>query len=243
MDEVFWTQIFEEHGKKIKCKSIGSKPNLLKLAAKVSSEHIPNVVIAMDRDYDHLRGTSVEHPQVLYTFGYSWESDIMLEFNFDSAISLFANVKDRKAIGVEFDTYRAKQSAILRRVFALDFKYIGHSERLFDRSKPKSIIKTGKKTAPHIDVKKLLDGARTLGKYQTTTLPGDIYSAACGVRSFFGKAVARLFYHWFVFRTSVISGSRKIRYETFVSNLTSTLSLNDSTRERDRYYNELLLNL
>ena len=242
-DEAFWGKIFELKGKRIKCKSIGEKPHLLEVAAVVSSEGIPNVVVAMDRDYDHLRGLTIDHPHVFYTFGYSWESDVVLDFDFDSAMALFANVKDRKAVRLEFESYRAKQSVVLKRLFALDVKYIGHDKKLFDRTKPLSIVNLVKAKEPRFRVRELLDDARTLGKYQTTTLSRDIYSKVCGVKDFFGKTVAHLFYQWFVYRTSAMSSARKIPYAAFIGNLISTFSLNSSTSERNKYYDKLLSNL
>ena len=185
-DEVFWKQIFSENGKKVTCKSIGSKPAVLQRAERIRSERIANVAVAMDRDYDHVTGGMIDHPQVFYTFGYSWESDVMLAFNFDSAISLFADFEDRRTVREDFERYRTRQSDRLRRVFALDLKYIGHTQKLFDRTKPLSIINAEGNKAPCIDAKRLLERAKELGRYQTAALPPRLYSGACGVRNFFG---------------------------------------------------------
>lgn len=240
IDEAFWSKIFTENGKRVKCKSIGGKSDVLQRAALILSERLPNVAVALDRDYDHFTGAMVQDPQVFYTFGYSWESDVMLDFNFHSALSLFAEFKNPHTVKEDFERYRAQQSDDLRRVFALDLKYIGHPQKLFDRANPLSIIKTGGKGAPRINVKRLLEQAKTLGRYQTTTLPAQLYTDACGVRSFCGKAIAHLFYRWFVFRAAVIPKKGRVPYEAFVGNLVSTLSLKDPQCERNRYYTELV---
>lgn len=216
-DELFWHRVFAAHGKTVLCKSIGSKTAVLERAARIRADRIANVAVAMDRDYDHVTGAMLDHPQVFYTFGYSWESDVMLDFNFDSAISLFGDVKDKNAFRDDFEHYRSQQSGNLRRVFALDLKYIGHSGKLFDRNKPLSIIKAGDERAPRINVSKLLKQAKQLGRYQTAMLPPRLYSSACGVRSFFGKAVAQLFHRWFLFRTSHLPKRRQTKYDTFMS--------------------------
>ena len=243
LDEVFWTQVFEANGKKVKCKSYGSKTNLLPLAKNILLKSVSKVVVAMDRDYDHLRGTTIEHPQVIYTFGYSWESDVMLDFDFNRALTLFVNVGNWRELKVEFDCYRSNQSIVLKRVFALDFKYIGHSQKLFDRCKPMSIIDCGVGNPPCIKVKRLLEQAKKFGRYQTALLPRQTYLETCGLAAFFGKAVSRLFFHWFIFRTSNLASSRKVQYDTFMSILISTLPLDDLTQPRNSYYAELVADI
>ena len=243
LDEAFWRQVLSRNGKRVKCKSLGPKNTLFGMAELVTTEDIKNVAVAMDRDYDHLRGNTIHHHRVLYTLGYSWESDVMLRFDFDVAIGLFADVGDQDSLRHEFDDFWMAQSKLLKRVFALDLKYIGHQNILFDRSKPVSIVGIGRGQAPYIKVRKLLQRARELGKYQTVSLSRRAYLDACGVRDFFGKTISHLFYQWFIFRTSRIARSRKIPYSAFMSTLISTLPLSDLAHERNSHYARLAANL
>ncbi|MEL7341062.1 MAG: hypothetical protein AAGM67_11285, partial [Bacteroidota bacterium] len=64
LDEVFWTAVFSNNGRAVKCKSFGGKDALVALATKVSEGEIENVVVAMDRDYDHLTGNVIGHSKV-----------------------------------------------------------------------------------------------------------------------------------------------------------------------------------
>jgi hypothetical protein len=240
LDEVFWTKVFECNGRVVKCKSLGGKPTLRPLAEKVANGEIDNVVVAMDRDYDHLRGLKIFHPKVIYTFGYSWESDVMLRFDFDLAISIFANITNTIVMRGDYDKFRSKQTRVLRRLFAIDFKYIAHSKSLFDRGKPLSIVACGAAKEPYIKTILLVRNAKILGKFQTGKLPVKEYATACGVRDFYGKTVSRLVYHWFVYRTSKMASKRSIPYEAFMSLLTSNLDFSDTSIDRNAHYAELL---
>lgn len=236
LDEVFWEKVFSQNGKSVECKSAGSKTELRPFARRVVDENISNVVVAMDRDYDDFRNQMIDHPQVIYTFGYSWESDVILDFQFDIALSLFATMTRKKPIRDEFTAFRTKQSSLLRRVFALDLKYIGSDQALFDRNKPVSILAIATNAEPYVNVSNLLTKAKQIGRYQTATLPAATYKSACGIRSFFGKTVSHLVFHWFSYRTRSINGSRKAVYSTFMTSLINTLNLIDVGVPRNTYY-------
>lgn len=236
LDEVFWDRIFSEHGKNVWCKSMGGKSVIRPLAERIIQDAIPNVIVAMDRDYDELLEEILDHPRVFYTYGYSWESDVMLDFQFSPALSLFATTTRRQAMRSDFNEFRDVLSQKLRRICALDFKYIGHESMLFNREKPMSIIATPGTQEPFIRTSALLDRAKSLGSFQTASLPEEKYKTLCGVRSFFGKAVARLVFHWFSYRTKRITGSRKAAYETFMDTLASTLDVRSLGAPRNEHY-------
>lgn len=236
LDEVFWDRIFSESGKSVHCKSMGGKSVVRPLAQKVVAEGVSNVIVAMDRDYDEWRGLIIDHPQVVYTYGYSWESDVMLYFQFQSALSLFATTTRRQVIKDDFDTFRNGLSQGLRRVCALDYKYIGHHEKLFDRQSPMSIIAAPSGHEPYVKAVSMLRKAKALGHFQTAQLPAAEYRTLCGVRSFFGKVVSRLVFHWFVYRTKRIIGSRKAVYEAFMDTLASNLDVASFEHPQNSYY-------
>lgn len=240
LDEVFWERVFLENGKSVKCKSIGSKTTVKLLANKIISENINNVAIAMDRDYDDLRNMDIKNDKVLYTFGYSWENDVIHSINFDLVFPMFASSNRRSEIRVEFEAYKKLQSRQLKRVFALDYKYISHSSSLFNREKPLSIVGFGGTNAPHVKRHVLLKKAAELGKFQTGNLPREIYQSACGIQKFFGKTVSRLFYQWFVYRAKNFPNKTNIPYEAFMSMLTANLQISSQHSERDRYYRSIV---
>lgn len=240
LDEAFWTKLFSENGRSCKCKSSGSKSELMILANKIISENATNVIVAMDRDYDDLTGSILSHPKILYTYGYSWESDAMLDFRFDNAIMLFSTIAETEQLEREFFGFRNRQSTRLRKAVALDVKYIGHHDKLFDRQKPQSIIASNDNMEPYIRFDTLLNKAKNLGKFQTTSIPPERYRQICGVTSFFGKAVSRLFYRWFEFRTSNMRGNRRVYYAAFMSIIISSLNFTDLSVPRNRYYSDMM---
>ena len=243
LDEAFWDKIFTKSGKSVRCKSMGGKSDVHSFAKKLVEERISNVIVAMDRDYDDLRGSIIDHPQVFYTYGYSWESDLVIDFQFAPALSLFVTTNSVKAIEDDFVNFRNSLSQRLRRVCALDYKYIGHDEKFFDRQKPMSIVAIPSKREPHVKVATLLEKAKTLGHFQTAQLPTEIYRTLCGVRSFFGKVVSRLVFHWFAYRTKNITGSRSARYETFMSILLSILDVASVGHPRNAHYADAIARL
>ena len=243
LDEVFWERVFSENDLSVHCKSIGSKSVVKPLAEKVVQDGISHVLVTMDRDYDDILGLTIDHPQIFYTYGYSWESDVALDFPFTAALSLFATTNRRQVIKNEFNAFRDQLSHKLKRVCVLDFKYFTHTESLFDRQKPMSVIATPGNREPYVQTSNLLSNAKAIGSYQSGHLPAATYSTLCGVRSFFGKVVSRLIFHWFVYRTKRINGSRRVVYEAFMNLLSSTLDMLQSNVPRNQYYSALIARL
>ncbi|MEW4951463.1 DUF4435 domain-containing protein [Pseudomonas asiatica] len=77
IDAVFWKGFFARFLPELtyEIRPLGSKANLLPYAQDVAASKVFNTIVAMDRDHDHHRHCLIEHPCVLYTYGYSWEND------------------------------------------------------------------------------------------------------------------------------------------------------------------------
>src|SRR5690606_79017 len=78
VDIIFWSKVFHNfvNDKKIKFKSIGSKSTIKKIALDIVNEQIKTVLVAMDNEFDEILKKQISHPNIYYTFGYSWENDI-----------------------------------------------------------------------------------------------------------------------------------------------------------------------
>ena len=78
IDQLFWNSIFQKHSfkKKYCLLSIGSKTSLTEIASAISGSESRTVCVAMDTDLDELDGKKILSPNVLYTYGYSWENDV-----------------------------------------------------------------------------------------------------------------------------------------------------------------------
>lgn len=55
--------------------SVGSKETVKSIAEDIVEGRIQNVIVAMDRDFDHINNRVLVHQNIIYTFGYSWEND------------------------------------------------------------------------------------------------------------------------------------------------------------------------
>ena len=77
-DKKFWSLVLRGNGvnKSFSVKAIGSKSAVMEVAKKIELGDIKNVIAAMDRDFDDYMGELIYSPLVLYTDGYSWESDV-----------------------------------------------------------------------------------------------------------------------------------------------------------------------
>lgn len=78
IDIKFWTCIFNTLGcsKKITFRAIGSKNSGKELTEKIINGNIKNSIIIKDRDLDDFLESVIDHPNVIYTKGYSWENDV-----------------------------------------------------------------------------------------------------------------------------------------------------------------------
>lgn len=241
LDELFWSQLFSKFGKLVKCKSSGTKPELEALARYVVDNNIPNIIIAMDRDYSDLLGEEIIHPRIIYTFGYSWESDIVLDFPIATILNLFQTVSNTTAIEAEFIQFRNENSKKLVRAYALDYKYYRHSKALFNRHKPNSIIIAQSQKEPSLNIPKLLESAKLLGKFQSGHFSKKLYQSACGMRSFFGKTILRLTYRWFEHRSKIMPAKgRSCQIDTFASTMIFNLNFDDQSISRNKYYHQKL---
>lgn len=77
-DIIFWNQIFNNFkaDQSFKFKSVGSKNTIKELAEDLLTGKLKNTYLAMDNEFDEVYNGRIKHPQILYTFGYSWENDI-----------------------------------------------------------------------------------------------------------------------------------------------------------------------
>lgn len=240
LDELFWHRIFTERGFSVYCKSLGSKTVVKPMAEKVVAENLQNVLVTMDRDYDELRGELIDDRRVIYTYGYSWESDVFSEFRVEPVLSLFATVTRKKKIIDDFADFISRNSASLKRLALLDFKYIAYQEALFDRQKPLSIIATSAGDEPSIKSSIILEAAKRIRNFQTASISPLVYQRINGVLHFYGKALGRLVFHWFVFRTRKIVGCRKTTFDSFSATAIESLNVRRAESPRNAYYLEKL---
>ncbi len=78
-DILYWQAIFNKFvsKKKVKFKPVGSKSILRVIAKKVELGEINHVWVAMDQNTDRFRNEYIQSNGVFYTWGYSWENDVL----------------------------------------------------------------------------------------------------------------------------------------------------------------------
>lgn len=235
-DELFWTEMLRANGLSCKCKSLGSKSEVKPIAEKVANGSVTKTIAAMDRDYDDLFGDLILHPNVLYTFGYSWESDVVDSLDFAICATLFFDSVSLHALANDLAEYKNRQKADLARACKIDISYVRSDQALFDRKKPMAIISQKAGSEPVINKTNLLSGAKKIGR-QNRVLPNSMPKQISEpFKTFYGKAVSKMIYFWFAFLSSKFLSSRKVPYDAFMSIATRTASLGQTTSPRDVYY-------
>lgn len=78
-DVSFWSKVFIEcsPGMRIRCVARGGKPQLEELARAIIDRNLDGTLVAMDSDYDGILNEKINDRRVVYTFGYSWENDVL----------------------------------------------------------------------------------------------------------------------------------------------------------------------
>lgn len=218
-DEVFWSRIVEKSDKKFLLKSLGSKSELRPIAEEVSQYNIGTVLVLMDADYDCFVGQRIDHPRVIYTFGYSWESDVCLDFDFERVLSMFVHLRSTKAAKEDYEAFAKEMNRSLRLACIVDICHVQSPAALFDRSAPLSIVEFGLHCVPKIRLGKLAQSARELRTQRQRPIAYPIRSGVSGLRSFYGKTLIRAVYHWFVYYSNKFVHRRRISFETFAGAL------------------------
>jgi hypothetical protein len=77
-DIIFWKNVFNKFssGKKLKFKSVGSKTTIKEIAIDIINGKLKTVIVAMDNEFDEILSQRIDHPNIYYTHGYSFENDV-----------------------------------------------------------------------------------------------------------------------------------------------------------------------
>ena len=202
IDELFWKRVCESNGLRVHCKSTGSKPALLELAQELQDNPIQNIIVALDADYDTLLDRKINHHQIFYTYGYSWESDAVLELNADHVINLFYTSADTTAAAQELNDFLDAISFRLKRFCAIDARYYSCPTALFARSKSTSLLLLPPGAAPSLNLKTVVEKARTITHFEAIRIPEAHWESVPPLAQVFGKLSAKLVYHWICAKAS-----------------------------------------
>lgn len=135
-DEMFWEKVLTSFGVRCTCKSGGSKTNIIPLAQRATNEGASNVAFAMDRDYCDHYGFPLVGDNILYTFGYSWENDVLIDVEIDRVFVLFAPIKKGEELRRDYEEFKLSVQEDCEAVNRIDIVYYPADQALFDREKP-----------------------------------------------------------------------------------------------------------
>ena len=78
LDTAFWSAVISSVASRhrVEVRSVGNKPTVEAIARLVAQGSVNRVIVALDRDFDDRRGRKLQHGNIMYTFGYSWENDV-----------------------------------------------------------------------------------------------------------------------------------------------------------------------
>lgn len=141
VDEEFWKLMFRKVLKvKIKYKALGGKKTVIKKARAIALNRSKGVVAVLDRDYDDLFGRFIDDVNVIYTHGYSIESDILRFIKVDWIAKKLCRAISWKKCRSEFEDFRLRIQLQARRLLLLDIAYLNEEVMLYNRKAPNSII-------------------------------------------------------------------------------------------------------
>ncbi len=214
----FWSTVFAVFSnKRVRLLPKGSKSNLLENAEYIRENNIGNVLIALDRDFDDLNGNTLTDNFVIYTRGYSWETDVLSEqdispFFYSVCPTCRASYNPIK----DFQIWYQSIASNLRRFVYLDFLAVSNSRKIFDRSKPESVLTKNRNSVPDIDkaylLKQFTDCKKQYGK-PGTLIPYSVFDPYLHCH---GKTFSSLIYRWLVFQANQVGAMTKISKNNFL---------------------------
>ena len=172
-DIIFWKNIFQTFldNKKIKFKSVGSKTTVKEIALDVISGNVSTVMVAMDKEFDDILNQRLQHSNIIYTQGYSWENDIWNEHVIREVIS------ELSAIEISSSDLNKNFSKFLKNIkpaVYADAYLFGKGNSFFNRPKGyMSLINCKPVDLPHVKLEKV-----ELAIFNKGVKKGTVYSFA-----------------------------------------------------------------
>lgn len=231
LDQLFWKKIAAAHGIRAKTKCLGSKSNVLAMHDRIRSNNLCGVAAAIDRDYDDYYFNRIACPKLLITFGYSWESDAIDQVNLDVLVNMFTTSVSLGEAVKDFSRFLCKLDVEAAKAAEIDIAHFQCSHSLFDRRKPVSILRLQHHVAPSINIRLLEDECKRCSQNE-----GIEFIVTSGLRSFFGKTVAKAIYHWFPFFVSQRTKRFRVDFDSFMATCINTSDFQDSSSLRNQHY-------
>ena len=197
-DLKYWQIVFTTFAGKraLHFRAVGSKTTIKELAALIIAGQVKHILVAMDRDFDHLTRSLPTGAGILSTNGYSWENDVWTsdvvfatfkKFNTSPQIEKQAE----KLIDQEFANARTKLRCCVR----ADAILSSNSLEPLPRDKLEKILRPVKGGAPTVS----LEAAKSVVRGRTLkTRPARLYGPKVTLntlRDCYGHLLGSFGYH------------------------------------------------
>ena len=242
LDVFFWKSISDLVGAKrnYHFKSVGSKVTLKSIAADVATNALTSVIVCLDRDYDWLCGRRLSYSNVLYTYGYSWESDVVCSLGLERLFfRLFPMTNESKQTVDEGLAHIQSIASDLVRWCEIEITLSSRDMALlFLRDKPMASIDLNGRALPALSATRLKVNLTQIG-FRRRPRRVVAISEDEVFRHVWGKLAARLFYHLFIRLAARFDTGMRMTYELFmrlmISELMETMR-QDADPEKRAYY-------
>lgn len=187
----------------------------------------------MDRDYSDFHGFPIEDHRVIYTYGYSWENDILINLDVESVFSMFAAINTGDSVVEDLRGFLEAVAPCASDVASMDIQNALTSRPLFNRDKPVSIFCGDGENLRFNKVRIEEEFSRISLEEDMPSPPGINLD---WLRVFYGKACARFIYQWFVDRSNSYNVRSKIPYDAFLRLCIARIEFRPEENARDSYY-------
>jgi hypothetical protein len=209
LDTIFWTSVIANLGivKKCHVKSVGSKPTLVSIADDVEALNIQSVTICLDSDYDRVSGRVSSCRRVVYTFGYSWESDVLSQSVLEKILACLVGPIPEQTRQLLVGALTRLEKDLVKWCEIDIALAVRKGIYILNRNKPLSSADM-QSIPPCLGEGKLTASLRNLG-YARRPKRVVRVSPSNSIRIAYGKLVSRLLYHMVVtFAKQAIPGVR-----------------------------------
>ncbi|MBJ7377058.1 DUF4435 domain-containing protein [Sphingobium sp.] len=216
LDTFYWSSLVNEYGidKKFHFKSVGGKETIRAISIDIEKLNLTNVTVCRDSDYDRVLGKELNCSRLAWTYGYSWENDVLNIVVIENlVVNLVGSSGDGEAVIHQLREKFSKFQSDLRPWVEVDISLCSRGKKaLFDREKPLSVIDM--KAPPSLREGSLAQNLVAAGYRRKPRKVAAVSEEEVGSVCF-GKLISRSMYHTF---TSVLSGvlRSRIDYELFM---------------------------
>lgn len=193
IDVTYWQAIFNHHlpRRKFEFRAVGSKQTLMDIADDLARGQVKNVCVAMDRDFDHVKGGGkFSHPGIFCTYGYSWENDVWQPNVVESVVRKCTSLPSTASLAPKIsclynEFYRSAASLV-----KLEVQEIASGRTFIPREGYGRLLQPDKVKLNRSSIANLLREARTNGykiSNQVVDVQKDCYGHLLG---HFGREVA-----------------------------------------------------